>query len=175
MLIDLQFDVKAHSDNASILRKETETEKKKVREREREKVKENHTRSKSTKTVQPAETHFQPTRKKVQIAGKNTLTIQEESSACHRKSHQGRQYVNSGISKEIENPHDLNEHLNFCVKIDMQLAVSTRSHNTHQFVIGASMERKRKRERGGARNTDTSKACARLVKIRTTTRCSKRK
>ena len=97
------------------------------------------------------------------------------SSACHRKSHQGRQYVNSGISKEIENPHDLNEHLNFCVKIDMQLAVSTRSHNTHQLVIGALMERKRKRERGGARNTDTSKACARLVKIRTTTRCSKRK
>ncbi len=106
---------------------------------------------------------------------KNSLTIQEESSACHRKCHQGRQYVNSGISKEIENPHDLNEHLNFCVKIDMQLAVSTRSHNTHQCVIGASMERKRKRERGGARNTDTSKACARHVKIRTTTCSSKRK
>ena len=42
MLIDLQFDVKAHSDNASILKKETETEKKKVRDRERESKRKSH-------------------------------------------------------------------------------------------------------------------------------------
>ena len=68
----------------------------------------------------------------------------------------------------------MNEHLKFCVKIDMQLAVSTRPHNTHQFGIGASIERKiKERERKGVRNTDTSKAYARHVKIRTATCWSK--
>ena len=42
MLIDLQFDVKAHSDNASMLKKETKTEKKKERERERESKRKSH-------------------------------------------------------------------------------------------------------------------------------------
>ena len=83
--------------------------------------------------------------KKVQTArNKNTPTILEKSSACQGKRHQGRQHVNSGISKEIEHPHDLNEHWKFCVKIYMQLAVSTRPHNTHQFGIGTSMERKKR-------------------------------
>ena len=84
----------------------------------------------------------QLTRMKVWTARKNTPTIQEEFSPCQRKKHQCRQYVNSGISKEIEHPHDFKEHLKFCVKIDMQLAVSTRPHNIHQLGIGASMERK---------------------------------
>ena len=48
------------------------------------------------------------------------------------------------VSKEIEHPHDLKEHLKLSMKIDMQLVVSTRLHNIHQLGIGASMERKNK-------------------------------
>ena len=156
--------------------KEKDRDREKGREKERESVKEKNTTSTSTKTVQPAETHLQPTRRKCrQPEKKNTPTILAKSSACQSGRHQGRQHVNSGISKQTEHPHDLNEHCKFCVKIHMQLAVSTRPHNTHQFGIGSSMERKRKGEREGVRNTDTSKACARDVKIRTVICCSKRK
>ena len=54
MLIALQFDV---------------IDRDKDREGERENIKK-HTRSKSTKTVQPAESHLQLTRKKVRTARK---------------------------------------------------------------------------------------------------------
>ena len=51
------------------------------------------------------------------------------------------------FSKEIEHPHDLKEHLKFCVKIDMQLAVSTRPHNIHQLGIGGFHGDKNQREK----------------------------
>ena len=89
----------------------------------------------------------QLTRMKVWTARKNTPTIQEEFSPCQRKKHQCRQYVNSGISKEIEHPHDFKEHLKFCVKIDIHLAVSTRPHNIHQLCIACFYGDKNQREK----------------------------
>ena len=106
-------------------KRKRQRQRKTKRERERE-VLENNTRSKSAKTGQPAETHLQPTRRKSrQPEKKETPTILEKSSACQRKRHQGRQHDNSGISKQIEHAHNLNEHWKFCVKIYMQLSVST--------------------------------------------------
>ena len=58
------------------------------------------------------------------------------SSACQRKRHQGRQHDNSGISKQIEHAHDLNEHWKFCVKIYMQLSVSTILQGCAERFIG---------------------------------------
>ncbi len=75
--------------------------------------------------------------KKVQTArNKNTPTILEMSSACQRKKQQGRQHDNSGISKQIEHAHDLNEHWKFCVKIYMQLSVSTILQGCAERFIG---------------------------------------
>ena len=83
MLIDIQYDVNAHSHDSSIQKKKTETEKNKERERE---VLEKNTRSKSAKTGQPAETHLQPTRRKSrQPETKAVRPSREMSSACQRR------------------------------------------------------------------------------------------
>ena len=132
--MDIQYDVNAHSHNSSIQKKKTETERK--RENRERGIRKKHEKQEckhrsASRDAPPAD------QKKVQTArNKNTPTILEMSSACQRKRQQGRQHDNSGISKQIEHAHDLNEHWKFCVKIYMQLSVSTILQGCAEKFIG---------------------------------------